>query len=434
MTAERPAVVKVWGQPKMVVLLLLGFSSGLPLYITSRMLQAWMTVENVDLTTIGLFSLVALPYSFKFVWAPIVDRYVPRFLGRRRGWLLLIQIPLMLAIATMSLHDPSRALQLVALQAILIAFLSASQDIVIDAYRAEVLTDREMGAGAGIWVLGYRIALLVTGSAAFVLADRMPWPRVYVLMSLLMVVGILTTLLAREPAMPERPPATFAQAVVLPFREFFTRAGVMAGVFVLLFIVVFKLPDYLAQTMATPFLLQAGYTQTDIGAIQGGLGLGATIVGALSGGGVVARLGINRSLWLFGALQAISNLAYFGLARLGEPNYAFLVTTIVVENLCTGLVTAGFLAFLMSLCSLRFSATQYALLSSLMGASRDVLVAPAGGIAEATGWPMYFLITLFAAVPGLLLLPLFAPWNRDVPILAVTHPGATAGTTSQADS
>jgi PAT family beta-lactamase induction signal transducer AmpG len=208
----------------------------------------------------------------------------------------------------------------------------------------------------------------------------------------------------------------------------------MAGVFVLLFIVVFKLPDYLAQTMATPFLLQAGYTQTDIGAIQGGLGLGATIIGALSGGGVVARLGINRSLWVFGALQAISNLAYFGLARLGEPNYAFLVTTIVVENLCTGLVTAGFLAFLMSLCSLRFSATQYALLSSLMGASRDVLVAPAGGIAEATGWPMYFLITLLAAVPGLLLLPLFAPWKRDVPILAVTHPGATAGTSSQAES
>ncbi|MGH7502293.1 MAG: AmpG family muropeptide MFS transporter [Longimicrobiales bacterium] len=415
---------RLWGQPKMVVLLLLGFASGLPLYLTSRTLQAWMTVEGVDLTTIGFFSLVALPYSLKWVWAPVMDRYVPPFFGRRRGWLFIIQIPLLLAIASMSLHDPVRGLQLLAMHAILIAFLSASQDIVIDAYRAEVLSDRELGAGAGIWVLGYRVALLVTGSVAFVLADRMNWPSVYLVLSALMLVGIFTTLRAREPVLPETP-ATFRDAVVLPFKEFFSRASVSAGAFALLFIVLFKLPDYLAQTMATPFLLDAGYTQTDIGTIQGGLGLGATIVGALSGGAVVARLGINRSLWLFGALQAISNLAYFGLARIGEPDYAFLVTTIIIENLCTGLVTAGFLAFLMSLCSLRFSATQFALLSSLMGASRDVLVAPAGGIAQASGWPGYFLITLVAAVPGLLLLPVFAPWNRNVPILAASHPGVT---------
>jgi PAT family beta-lactamase induction signal transducer AmpG len=418
----------------MVVLLLLGFASGMPLYLTSRTLQAWMTVENVDLTTIGLFSLVALPYSLKFIWAPVFDRFVPPFLGRRRGWLLIIQLPLMLAIATMSLHDPSRALQFLAMHAMLVAFLSASQDIVIDGYRAEVLAEREMGAGAGIWVLGYRIALLATGSLAYILADRMAWPQVYIVMALLLIVGILGTLLAHEPVLAEKPPATFADAVVLPFREFFTRAGVMAGAAVLLFIVLFKLPDYLAQTMAVPFLLGAGYSQTDIGAIQGGLGLAATIVGALSGGSVIAKLGINRSLWLFGVLQAISNLAYFGLARLGQPDYSFLVTTIIIENLCTGLVTAGFLAFLMSLCSLRFSATQFALLSSLMGASRDVLVAPAGGIAESTGWPLYFLITLVAAVPGMLLLPVFAPWNRSAPTLAVSHPGDSAETSSPADS
>ena len=404
----------------MLVLAVLGFASGLPLYLTSRTIQAWMTVEGVDLTTIGLFSLVALPYSLKFIWAPVVDRYVPPFLGRRRGWLLVIQIALMLAIAAMSLQDPSRALKLLAINVIFIAFLSASQDIVIDAYRADILNDREMGAGAAIWVAGYRVALLVTGSLAFILADRMPWPTVYLVLSLLMLIGIAATFMASEPVLADRPPATFAQAVVLPFREFFQRSGPVTALLVLLFIVLFKLPDYLAQAMATPFLLSVGFTQTDIGAISGGIGLFATIVGALSGGSVVARLGINRSLWVFGGLQALSNVAYYGVSLVGR-NYGFLTATIIVENFCTGLVTAGFLAFLMSLCSARFSATQFALLSSLMGFSRDVLVAPAGGIAGSTGWPLYFLLTLAAAAPGLLLLPLFAPWNKRVPANAVPH-------------
>ena len=404
----------------MLVLAVLGFASGLPLYLTSRTLQAWMTLEGVDLTTIGLFSLVALPYSLKFLWAPVVDRYVPPFLGRRRGWLLMIQIGLMLTVAAMSLQDPSRALQLLAFNVILIAFFSASQDIVIDAYRADILTEREMGAGAAIWVAGYRVAMLVTGSLAFILADRMPWPTVYLVLSFLMLIGIGATLMASEPVLAERPPATFAQAVVLPFREFFQRSGPVTALLVLLFIVLFKLPDYLAQAMATPFLLNIGFTQTDIGAISGGIGLFATIVGALAGGGVVARLGINRSLWLFGGLQALSNVAYYGVSLVGR-NYAFLTTTIIVENFCTGLVTAGFLAFLMSLCSTRFSATQFALLSSLMGFSRDILVAPAGGIAESTGWPLYFLLTLVAAAPGLLLLPVFAPWNKRVPAVAAPH-------------
>jgi PAT family beta-lactamase induction signal transducer AmpG len=408
----------------MVALLLLGFSSGLPLYLIGRTLQAWMTVEGVDLTTIGIFSLVALPYSLKFIWAPFMDRFVPPFLGRRRGWLILIQIPLLLAIAAMSLHDPRQSLQLLAVNAVIIAFFSASQDIVIDAYRADVLEEREMGAGAAIWVVGYRVALLTTGSLAFLLADRMPWPAVYVVMSVLLAVGMVTALRAPEPAVRDAPPATFADAVVLPFREFFQRSGAVTAVLVLLFIVLYKLPDYLAASMATPFLLATGFTQTDIGAIQGGLGLGATIAGALAGGVVVARLGINRSLWVFGVLQALSNLAYYGLSLVGH-NYGFLVATMLVENFCTGLVTAGFLAFLMSLCSVRFSATQYALLSSLMGASRDVLVAPAGAIAKATGWPGWFLITLVAALPGMLLLPFFAPWDRTTPRNAARHTGET---------
>jgi PAT family beta-lactamase induction signal transducer AmpG len=383
-----------------------------------------MTVENVDLTTIGAFSLVALPYSLKFIWAPLVDRYVPPFLGRRRGWLLIIQIPLMLAIAAMSLHDPRTGLQLLAINSILIAFFSASQDIVIDAYRIDVLDEREMGAGAAIWVVGYRVALLVTGGLAFYLADRIAWPAVYLLLAALMLIGIGTTFFAPEPALRERPPTSIRDAVVLPFMEFLQRRGIPLGAMVLLFIVLFKLPDYLASTMATPFLLATGFTQSDIGAIQGGLGLGTTIVGALAGGAVVARIGLNRSIWLFGVLQAVSNLAYYGLALAGH-NYPFLVATIVTENFCTGLVTAGFLAFLMSMCNVRFSATQYALLSSLMGVSRDVLVAPSGAIAESTGWPGYFIITLLAAIPGMLLLPVIAPWNRTTPVLAAAHTGET---------
>lgn len=413
----------LWGQRKIAALALLGFASGLPLYLTSRTLQAWMRVAHVDLTTIGFFSLVGLPYSLKWIWAPVMDRYVPPFLGRRRGWLLITQVALLVSIAAMSLHDPATGLRLLAVNAMVVAFLSASQDVVIDAYRTDVLTSREMGAGAAIWVLGYRVALLTTGALAFVLADRMPWPSVYLVLSSLMLVGIASTLFAPEPVLREPPPSTFADAVVLPFREFFTRAGTRRALLVLLFIVVYKLPDYLAASLATPFLLDVGFTQTDIGAIQGGLGIAVTIVGALAGGALVARFDINRSLWLVGVLQAVSNLGYYALALAGK-SHAFLVAAIVVENFCTGLVASGFVAFLMSLCDARFSATQFALLSSLMGVSRDVLVAPSGAIAETLGWPGFFLASLFAAVPGLLLLPVFAPWNRRSP-MAAPHEGAS---------
>jgi PAT family beta-lactamase induction signal transducer AmpG len=419
-----PSVLDVFRSRKMAALLILGFSSGLPLYLTGqgRAIQAWMTKEGVDLTTIGFFSLVALPFSLKFLWAPVMDRFIPPFLGRRRGWLLITQVALLLAIAAMSLQDPQLGLRLLAFNAILIAFFSASQDIVIDAYRTDVLSEREMGAGAATWVLGYRVAMLTTGALALLLADQMPWTAVYLVMAALLLIGFVGTFLAPEPVLHDPPPQTFADAVVLPFKEFFTRETVLKAFLVLAFIVLYKLPDYFAASMATPFLLETGFTQTDIGALAGGLGLGATIVGALAGGGLVARIGINRSLWVFGVLQAVSNLAYYLLALAGK-SYGFLVATMIVENFCQGLVTAGFIAFLMSLCSVRFSATQYALLSSLMGASRDVLVAPSGSLAEATGWPLYFLLTVIAAVPGLLLLPFFAPWNREAPTLAAVHTG-----------
>ncbi|MGJ3254189.1 MAG: AmpG family muropeptide MFS transporter [Elainellaceae cyanobacterium] len=394
----------------MAALLLLGFASGLPLFLTSRTLQAWMTVEGIDLGAIGLFSLVGLPYSLKFLWSPLLDRFIPPFLGRRRGWLIITQIALTGAIAAMSLQRPTQSLQLLAFNAILIAFFSASQDIAFDAYRTDVLDKLEMGAGAAVAVLGYRIALLVTGSLALILADQMPWPIVYLLMAGLMLLSVVYSVWAPEPVMRDRPPATLAEAVKLPFLEFFERSGITRALSILGFIILYKLGDSLINNMATPFLLQVGFSQTDVGAIQGGMGLLATIVGVLAGGAFLSQLGINRSLWVFGGFQAISNLVYLILAQMGQ-NYPFMVVAINIENFCAGLGTAAFVAFLMSLCNQRFSATQFALLSSLMAVSRDILVAPAGKIAESTGWTLFFLITLVASLPGLLLLPIFAPWN-----------------------
>jgi MFS transporter, PAT family, beta-lactamase induction signal transducer AmpG len=413
------SLLQVFGSRKMAALILLGFSSGLPLFLTSKTLQAWMTVENVDLTAIGLFSLVGVPYSLKFLWSPLLDWFTLPFLGRRRGWLITIQIGLLIAIACMALQQPKQALQLLAINAVAIAFLSATQDIAADAYRTDVLEPLEMGAGAAVFVLGYRIALLLTGSLALILADRIAWSSVYLLMSVGMALGIIATLLAPEPK-EVNPPASLTDAVILPFGEFIQRQGVVQALLTLLFIVLYKLGDSFVNNMSTPFLLQTGFTQTDIGAIQGGMGLIATIVGTLAGGAFLSKIGLNRSLWVFGALQAVSNLAYLILAQVGK-NYQVLILTINIENFCAGLGTAAFVAFLMNMCNPRYSATQYALLSSFMAVSRDILVAPAGSLAKSTGWPLFFVISIFAAVPGLLLLPLFAPWNPKP--MAATRPG-----------
>ncbi len=413
------SLLQVFGSQKMAALILLGFSSGLPLFLTSKTLQAWMTVEKVDLTAIGLFSLVGVPYSLKFLWSPLLDWFTLPFLGRRRGWLITLQIGLLIAIACMALQQPKQALQFLAINAVVIAFLSATQDIAADAYRTDVLDPLEMGAGAAVFVLGYRIALLLTGSLALILADRIAWSSVYLLLSLGMGIGIIATLFAPEPK-EISPPDSLRAAVILPFREFIQRQGVFHAILTLLFIVLYKLGDSFVNNMSTPFLLQTGFTQTDIGALQGGMGLIATIVGTLAGGAILSKIGLNRSLWVFGALQAVSNLAYLVLAQVGK-NYQVLVLTINIENFCAGLGTAAFVAFLMNMCNQRYSATQYALLSSFMAVSRDILVAPAGSLAKSTGWPLFFIISIFAAVPGLLLLPLFAPWNPKA--LAATRPG-----------
>ncbi len=422
--APRTSPFRIFVQPKMATLLVLGFSSGLPFYLTSKTLQAWMTTAKVDLATIGFFSLVTLPYSLKFVWAPVMDRYVPPFLGRRRGWVLITQVLLLLAIAAMSLHDPRTGLKMLAINAIAIAFFSASQDISLDAYRTDVLRDREMGAGAAVFVMGYRVAMITTGALAFFLADRMPWPMVYVVLSLLMIIGIAGTFAAHEPVLSDAPPRTLVEAVVLPFADFFQRIGVLRALLVLLFIVAYKYSDSLAGSMTTPFLLQAGFSQSEVGAVFLGVGVVATIVGVVAAGAAMGKWGINRSLWIFVVFQGLSNLTYYGLSLSGK-NHTLMVSAIITENFGLGLVTGGMTAYLMSMCNKRFTATQFALLSSLMAASRDILVAPAGEIAKSLGWPGFFLLTVAMAIPPLLLLPFIAPWSREVPIGAASHTGET---------
>jgi len=422
-TTQKTSPFRVFGQPKMAILLLFGFSSGLPFYLTSKTLQAWMTTAHVDLATIGFFSLVTLPYSLKFVWAPVMDRYIPPFLGRRRGWVLITQVLLLISIAAMALHDPARGLQMLAINAIAIAFFSASQDISLDAYRTDVLQDREMGAGAAVFVLGYRIAMISTGALAFFLADRIQWPAVYFVLSLLLLVGIATTFIAPEPVLSDAPPKTLLEAVVLPFADFFQRVGPRA-VLVLLFIVMYKYSDSLAGSMTTPFLLQAGFSQSEVGAVFLGVGVLATIAGVVVGGAAIGQVGINKALWIFVVFQGLSNLTYYGLSLSGK-SHAFMVAAIITENFGLGLVSAGMTAYLMEMCNKRFTATQFALLSSLMAASRDILVAPAGKLVESIGWPGFFLLTVAMAIPPLLLLPFIAPWSRDVPIGAAPHTGET---------
>lgn len=412
--SRSPSLLRVFGQPKMAAILFLGFASGLPLYLTSKTMQAWMTVEKVDLKTIGLFALLSAPYTFKFLWSPLIDRYAPPFLGRRRGWLLVTQLGLVLSIALMGLQDPQGSLRMVAVAAVLIALFSATQDIAFDAYKIDVLSERERGPGASLGVLGYRIALLVTGSAAFILADHMPWGRIYLMIAGVMLIGVVATFLAPEPQYAVRPPASLADAVLLPFGEFFGRSGPGLAALILGFIVLYKLGDAMLNLMATPFLLQAGFTQTDIGAVQGGLGLVATIFGVLAGGAGLARIGLNRSLWIFGILQSAVNIAYYFLS-IHPGSYSLMVTAVVAENFFQGMGTAALVSFMMALSSPRFSATQYALLSSFYAFGRDQLAAPSGAIAESTGWPTFFLLTILAAVPGILLLPFFAPWNWDEP-------------------
>jgi PAT family beta-lactamase induction signal transducer AmpG len=404
-------------QRKMLVMLALGFSSGLPFVLVDDAFRAWMGRVGLDLRTIGWLGLVTLPYSVKFVWSPVVDRFVPPFLGRRRGWVALMQMMLvvtLLAIALlMSLYQGSppgeRASWLSGLAIALgvAAFFSATQDIVIDAYRSDVLLERETGMGVGIWVTGYRVALIVAGVVGFNLADSWGWAWVYVVLALGLGTMVVAAWLAPEESAVAAIPPTLDQAVVAPLRELWQRFGPQKLGRVMAFVVLYRLGDAMVSKMAVPFLQQLQFEDGEIGTIRQGLGLGATLVGTLAGGVALSQLGISRSLWVFGWLQALSNLSYGVLAIAGK-NYFLFIVAINIENFCSGLGTAGFLGYLMGLCHPSFSATQYALLSSLFALGRDVLGSPLAGelaVRSPGGWVGFFGITTLLALPGLALLP-----------------------------
>lgn len=394
----------------MLVSFLMGFSCGLPLLLTTSVLQAWMQQEGVDLTVIGLMALVGLPYTLKFLWAPVLDRFIPPFLGRRRGWLLIIQLLLTISIGCLSLSQPAVNPWLVALLAFFVTFFSASQDIVVDAYRREDLSDQELGLGSSLYVNGYRVGMLLASGGGLILADHIPFSMVYLIMAGCMLMGLVTTLAAREPEMAQGSPKSIKEAVIDPFVEYFTRSGWTWGLGVLCFILLYKIGDSMASAMTTLFYLDIGFSKTEIGTVVKLFGFWATIVGSLAGGVLLLKMGINRGLWIFGFLQAISTAGFAVLANIG-PNLAGLAAVIAFENLSAGMGTAAYVAFMASLTNKRFTATQYALLSSLMGIPRVLASAPTGFLAKHMGWSGFFIFCTLIAIPGILMLLKFAPWN-----------------------
>ena len=394
--------LRIFQQPKSAILLILGFASGLPLALTSGTLQAWMTVENIDLKTIGFFSLVGQAYVFKFLWSPMMDRYTPPFLGRRRGWLLTTQILLLFSIAAMGFLEPTSQLRWMAALAVVIAFCSASQDIVFDAWKTDILSPEERGTGAAISVLGYRLAMLVSGGLALWLADQwLGWQAMYWLMAALMIPCIIATLFAPEPSDVIPAPKTLEQAVAEPLRDFFGRNNAWL---ILLLIVLYKLGDAFAMSLTTTFLIRGvGFDAGEVGVVNKTLGLFATIIGALYGGVLMQRLSLFRALLIFGILQGASNAGYW-LLSITDKSMLSMGTAVFFENLCGGMGTAAFVALLMTLCNKSFSATQFALLSALSAVGRVYVGPIAGWFVEAHGWPTFYLFSVFAAVPGILLL------------------------------
>ncbi len=391
----------------MLVALLMGFSCGVPLLLTITVLQAWMKEEGVNLTAIGMMSLVGFPYTLKFLWAPFLDRFALPLLGRRRGWLLIAQITLIVSIAGLGQTNPGNEPWMVAFAAFLVTFFSASQDIVVDAYRREDLSDEELGLGSSLYINGYRVGMLLASGGGLIMADHMPFSMVYLIMAACILPGVFTTLLAPEPATPFGTPETIKDAVFNPLLEYFSRHGAL---WILAFILFYKIGDTMASTMTTPFYLDIGFSKTEIGAVVKFFGFWATIAGSLIGGVFMIRLGINRSLWVFGFLQAASTACFAILARIGHSIPA-LSAVIAFENLSSGMGTAAYAAFMASITNKKFTATQYALLTSLMGVPRVLASAPTGFLVENIGWESFFIFCTLIAIPGMLLLLKFAPWS-----------------------
>ena len=405
---------------RMLICIFTGFASGLPLYLLLNLVPAWLKTEGLSLRAIGAFALIQFPYTWKFLWAPLLDRYgILPWLGRRRSWMFVSQLGLLAAIAWLGHLSPRDDLPLIVVLTAVLAFLSATQDIALDAFRREILPDAELGLGNAIHVNAYRIAGLVPGSLALILADHLPWSQVFLITAAFMVPGLLMTLSVREPLAAGGTPRTLREAVVEPFREFFGRHGTQSALLVLAFLFFYKLGDSLCTALATPFYLDMGYTKTEIGIIAKNAGLWPAVAGGILGGVWMFKLGINRALWVFGVVQAVTILGFLGLAWVGaaESTPARLILLALVigsEAIGVGLGTTAFVAFMARTTHPAYTATQLALFTSLMAVPRTVINAGAGWLVEQMGWTGFFALCFLLALPGMLLLLRVAPWHEPV--------------------
>ncbi len=402
---------------RMLICVLTGFSSGLPLYLLLNLVPAWLKTEGLSLKAIGAFALIQFPYTWKFVWSPFLDRYALPLLGRRRGWMGATQVLLLGAIAWLGSLSPTSELGMVIGLTALIAFLSATQDIVLDAYRRELLPEIELGIGNAIHVNAYKLAGLVPGSLSLVLADHLPWQQVFLVTALFMAPGLAMTLMVKEPVTASGAPRTLRDAVVEPFREFFGRHGVRSALVVLAFIFLYKLGDSLCTALATPFYLDMGFSKTEIGLIAKNAGLWPSVIGGLLGGLWMVKLGINRALWVFGVVQWVAIygfawLAWLGPAESDAARLGVLAVVIGLEALGVGLGTTAFVAYMARTTHPAYTATQLALFTSLMAVPRTFINASAGWLVEAMGWYNFFLLCGVLAIPGMLLLVKVAPWHE----------------------
>jgi PAT family beta-lactamase induction signal transducer AmpG len=397
---------------KMLICIFTGFSSGLPLYFLISLVPAWLRSEQVDLKVIGLFALIQLPYIWKFLWSPLLDHFTWPAMGRRRSWLLLTQLALLASIPLFGWFEPKLDLWSIAYLALAVAFFSATQDVVIDAFRREILLDVELGLGNAIHVNAYRLAGLVPGSLSLILADHLPWGSVFIITALFMLPGLAMTLMVSEPSLAKCGPRTLRAAVVEPFREFIERQGWRSALLILGFIFLYKLGDSMATALATPFYLDMGFTKTDIGLIAKHAGLWPSVIGGLLGGVWMMRLGINRALWLFGVVQVMSILGFAALAMVGHDRVV-LALVISFEALGVGLGTAAFVAFIARTTNPLYTATQFALFTSLAAVPRAFINASTGFLVDQLGWVSFFLLCTVLALPGMALLIKVAPWGEN---------------------
>ena len=396
---------------RMLICVFTGFSSGLPLYLLFQMVPYWLRTEGVGLAEIGFFALVQFPYTWKFLWAPVMDRYTLPFLGHRRGWILVTQLALLVSIGALGFLRPDMSLWAIAYLAAAVAFFSASQDIVLDAYRRELLPDVELGLGNSIHVQAYRLSGLIPGGLGLILADRLPWHMVFIVVALFMIVGIVMTMMIAEAIKDPSPPRSLKESVIEPFREFIGRAGLGSALLVLAFLFFYKLGDNMATALQTPFFHDVGFSGTQIGSIAKLVGTTAAIVGGLVGGLIMIKVSINRALWMFGFVQITSILGFALLSVVGA-NPWMLAFAMAFEYLGVGLGTAALTAFMAKSTNVAFAATQFALFTALISVPRVLASATTGMIVERTGWTNFFLICTLLAVPGMLLLLKVAPWNE----------------------